>query len=93
MSDTLIQVRVDDKLKKRAEEVLMAMGIKTSEAIRMFLQQTINDQALPFQPRVNKIPNKTTIAAFDDLEKGNFTDLSLNDFKKSLALETKPKAK
>jgi inositol oxygenase len=35
--------------------------LQTSEAIRMFLQQTINDQALPFQPRINKSPNNNTI--------------------------------
>lgn len=84
MSDTIIQVRVDSSLKKHAEDVLLAMGLKTSEAIRMFLQQTINNQALPFQPSAYKIPNKATLAAFDEVKKGKYSDLSLADFKKSL---------
>ena len=70
MSDTLIQVRIDSKLKERAEEVLWAMGIKTSEAIRMFLQQTITEQALPFRPNTHRVPNEKTIAAMKELEEG-----------------------
>ncbi len=84
MSDTIIQVRVDSNLKKHAEDVLLAMGLKTPEAIRMFLQQTINDQALPFQPSAHKMPNKTTLEAFNEVKNGKYSDLSLTDFKKSL---------
>jgi DNA-damage-inducible protein J len=84
MTDALIQVRVDSALKKHAEDVLLSMGLKTSEAIRMFLQQTINDQALPFQPRVGSNPNKATLQAFKEIKQGKYTDSSLADFKKSL---------
>jgi DNA-damage-inducible protein J len=84
MSDTLIQIRVDSKLKKHAEDVLMAMGLKTSEAIRMFLQQTINDQALPFQPHIGNNPNKATLKAFNEVEEGEYTDSNLANFKKML---------
>jgi DNA-damage-inducible protein J len=84
MSDTLIQVRVDSKLKKHAEDVLLAMGLKTSEAIRIFLQQTINDQAFPFQPNAHKSPNKITLKAFKEVKDGKYTDSNLADFKKSL---------
>ena len=88
MTDTIIQVRVSSSLKKYAEDVLSAMGLKTSEAIRMFLQQTINDQALPFQPRINKSPNNNTIKSFIEAENGEYTDSSLTDFKKSILKTT-----
>ncbi|MES2676722.1 MAG: type II toxin-antitoxin system RelB/DinJ family antitoxin [Pseudomonadota bacterium] len=84
MSDVLIQVRVDSTLKKHAENVLMAMGLKTSEAIRIFLQQTINDQAFPFQPNAHKTPNKTTLKAFKEVKNGQSVDSTLVNFKKSL---------
>lgn len=84
MTDTLIQVRVDSNLKKHAEAVLFGMGLKTSEAIRMFLQQTINERALPFQPCVHKNPNQTTLKAFDEVKQSKYSDSSLADFKKSL---------
>jgi DNA-damage-inducible protein J len=88
MTDTIIQVRVSSSLKKYAEDVLSAMGLKTSEAIRMFLQQTINDQALPFQPRINKSPNNNTIKSFIEAENGEYSDSSLADFKKSILKTT-----
>lgn len=88
MTDTIIQVRVSSSLKKYAEDVFSAMGLKTSEAIRMFLQQTINDQALPFQPRINKSPNNNTIKSFIEAENGEYTDSSLADFKKSILKTT-----
>lgn len=84
MADALIQVRIDSKLKKHAEIVLLGMGLKTPEAIRMFLQQTINNQALPFQPHAHKAPNSATIAAFDEVKKGKYSDSTLAGFKKSL---------
>ena len=87
MADALIQVRIDSGLKKHAEDVLLAMGLKTSEAIRMFLQQTINDQALPFQPHAGKSPNKATLEAFNEARLGKYSDSSLESFKKSLGVK------
>ncbi len=84
MSDVLIQVRVDSALKNQAEKVLVAMGLKTSEAIRMFLQQTVNDHALPFQPSAHKVPNKKTLKAFKEAEEGKSTTVTLEEFKKLL---------
>ena len=83
MSSVTIQVRIDSKLKKHAEAVFIAMGLKTSEAIRMFLQQSINDEALPFQPHIKK-PNNATLKSFKEVESGNYTDSTLKNFKKSL---------
>lgn len=84
MSDTVIQVRIDAKLKKHAEDVFLAMGLKTPEAIRMFLQQTVNEQALPFLPKAHKSPNQATIKSFSEVGQGKYADSSLADFKKSL---------
>lgn len=92
MTDTLIQIRVDTKMKKSADAVLLAMGLKMPEAVRMFLQQTINNQALPFQPTAGESPNLTTIAAFDEIKKGKYTDSTLTTFKKTLAKNAKNKA-
>jgi len=54
MTTSTIQVRVDNEMKEQAEKVFDAMGLKTSEAVRIFLQQAINDQAFPFCPHVKK---------------------------------------
>jgi len=84
MTDSLIQIRLDSKLKKNAENVLFAMGIKTTEAVRMFLQQVINDQALPFHPHVGTKANKNTINSFKEVKKGRYIDSTLAEFRKSL---------
>lgn len=86
MSDTLLQIRIDGKLKKNSEAVLMAMGLKLSEAVRVFLQQTVNDQALPFWPSTGNHPNKKTLKAFGEIEKKKYSDSSLKGFKKSLKI-------
>lgn len=61
INDT-VQARVTSELKADAEAVFNSMGLKTSDAIRLFLQQSVNIGGLPFQPRA-KIPNSDTLEA------------------------------
>lgn len=44
-----VNVRVDEQTKKKSEEIFSDLGINTSIAIDMFLQQVINKDGLPFQ--------------------------------------------
>lgn len=69
MPNDTVQVRVTPELKQQAESVFQAMGLKTSEAIRMFLQQSVNIGGLPFQP-TTKQPNAQTREAIRELKKG-----------------------
>lgn len=85
MSNELIQVRVPRDMKTQAEEVFAAMGMKTGEAIRVFLQQTINSNGLPFQPQI-KVPNAETLAAIEGLKNGEGERLSLEKFREQLGL-------
>lgn len=64
-----VQARVDTQLKRQADAIFAAIGLKTSDAIRMFLQQAVNVGGLPFQPRV-KQPNAVTLEAMEELERG-----------------------
>ena len=66
---TTIQARIKPELRDQAEKVLQGMGMTLSEGIRLFLSQTVNDNALPFQPRL-KTPNLETINAIQELEAG-----------------------
>ncbi len=50
MANETIQIRVTRELKEEAEAVFKSIGLKTSEAIRLFLQQSVNTSGLPFQP-------------------------------------------
>ena len=78
-----IQVRIDPETKAAAEAVFAKLGIKPSEAVRMFYHQVELNQGIPFEVRV---PNAETVQAIKDIEEGR--DLvrhdSLEAFKQSL---------
>jgi len=43
-----IQVRVDDQLKKSADQLFTSLGLDTSTAIRMFLIASMKEGGIPF---------------------------------------------
>jgi len=69
-----INIRVDHQLKIGVEAVLHELGIKTSDAIRMFLTQVYLTKSMPIEL---KLPNEKTIAAIVDGEHGNTTRTDL----------------
>lgn len=61
MSKTaMIRARMEPDLKKEAEQVLAAVGLSPTEAIRLFYRQVSLHKGLPFEVRM---PNATTRAA------------------------------
>ncbi len=48
MSSCLVQLRVDEKLKKDAVEVFDNLGLDLSSAIRIFLVRAVKEQGIPF---------------------------------------------
>lgn len=47
---SLVQARIDPALKKQAEELYASMGTSLSEAIRIFANQSVLEQQMPFTP-------------------------------------------
>jgi DNA-damage-inducible protein J len=64
---TMVHVRIDIKLKARAEKALAAMGTSVSDAVRMLLTRVAAEKAMPFRVRV---PNRATQAAIADARRG-----------------------
>jgi DNA-damage-inducible protein J len=62
-----IRARVEPALKSEAEVILKKIGLSSSEAMRLFLYQVVQQRGLPFEV---KIPNAKTIAAIEELETG-----------------------
>jgi DNA-damage-inducible protein J len=58
-----IHVRIDPELKKSANRIFSDLGISTSEAIRLFLQQVEVHNGLPFE---TTIPSEATLAAMEE---------------------------
>ncbi len=63
MATTLVQVRVDDKLKEQATAVYDALGIDLSTAVRMFLKRSIMVNGVPFNMTLPKSDFKAEKAA------------------------------
>lgn len=57
---SMLHVRVDDDIKAQASQMLAAVGMTLSEAVRLFLHRVVAEQAYPLEL---KVPNATTRAA------------------------------
>lgn len=51
MKNAVVRARIDSELKANAARVLAACGLEPSDAIRLFLQQVVAHQGLPFEIR------------------------------------------
>jgi DNA-damage-inducible protein J len=60
-----VRCRIDPKTKEQASEVIEAMGLSVSDAIRLFLKRVAADGSIPFELRA---PNAKTMAAIQELE-------------------------
>lgn len=61
-STSMMHIRVDDDLKAQATETLAAVGLSTSEAVRLFLKRVVVEGGLPSSL---KVPNAETRAAME----------------------------
>ncbi len=73
-------VYLDTNLKEQAKEIYKYYGLSLSEAVNMFLAQSVFSRGLPFEV---KIPNDITLEAMKDVETGNnYEDVTLEDLAK-----------
>ena len=76
-----VRARIEPSLKKKAEAVLLKIGISSSEAINVFYRRIANDKEIPFSL---KVPNAETRVAIHALESGKGIRVSLDDFVKEM---------
>lgn len=67
-TDTL-HVRVEPRVKQKAEETLNELGLSITEAINVFLNQVILNDGIPFEIKKPKF-NKETIQVMEDVKNG-----------------------
>ena len=73
-------VYLDTNLKEQAKEIYKHYGLSLSEAVNMFLAQSVFNRGLPFEI---KIPNDMTLEAMRDVETGdNYEEVTLEDLDK-----------
>lgn len=49
MSTKNVSIRMDEEIKKQAEELFEELGLNMSTAINMFIRQTLNQGGIPFK--------------------------------------------
>lgn len=67
MSTTNVTIRMDEQLKKQAEELFSDLGLTMTSALIAFTKQAVREQRIPFTLSRN-IPNTETINALDEVE-------------------------
>ena len=56
----IVNVRVDENVKRDIEKLYNSLGMNTSTAVNMFFKQCLMEQGLPFHPKVkNKYLDET----------------------------------
>ena len=73
-----INTRIGAEDKENFEKLVSALGMSTSEAIRLFIRQSVLEQRIPFMIR---IPNEQTLKAFNEAEDMDSLD-TYDNFKK-----------
>ena len=60
-----INIRIDEELKRRSEEILDEIGLGMTAALTIFLKAVVRNNGIPFNL---EIPNKETLKAFKEVE-------------------------
>ena len=63
-----INIRIDDEVKKQAEDLFNRLGLTMAGAFNIFIRQAIREQAIPFRIEAARVPNAETIAAIEEVE-------------------------
>ena len=90
MESTNLNIRIDKEVKLAAEKIFEELGLNMTTAVNIFLRQTIRENGIPFELKLN-VPNETTAAAiqegrrlaYDKTSKG-YTNM--DDLKAALSL-------
>jgi len=66
MSQTTLNVRIDEEVKRGLEKFCAEVGLNVSVAVNLFAKAVVREQRLPFDIALH-IPNEETRKAIDDV--------------------------
>jgi len=76
-------VYLDSNMKEQAKKIFKKYGVSLSDAINIFLTQSVMERGLPFEV---KLPNDETIKAIEDARAGvNADTLTLKELEEETA--------
>ncbi len=68
MAQTSITMRIDENLKKQAEELFAEFGMNMTTALTVFIKAAVRQGKIPFEISVD-IPNAETIEAMKEADR------------------------
>jgi DNA-damage-inducible protein J len=72
-------IYLDSQLKEQAKNIYKHYGLSLSQAVNLFLAQSVFNRGLPFEV---KIPNDETLQAMRDVDTGeNYEEITLDDLR------------
>jgi DNA-damage-inducible protein J len=66
-STAMLHVRMDEDVKAQATQALAAMGLSTSDAVRLLFHRIAADQAFPLELKVPNAQTREAIAEADEI--------------------------
>lgn len=90
MESTNLNIRTDKEVKIAAERIFEELGLNMTTAVNIFLRQTIRENGIPFELKLN-VPNDVTAAAIEEGRKIAYDKTAsgytnMNDLKAALGL-------
>lgn len=65
MESTNLNIRTDKEVKLAAEKIFEELGLNMTTAVNIFLRQTIRENGIPFELKLNT-PNDVTASAIEE---------------------------
>lgn len=72
---TMYQFRIDAQEKQEVFQIFNELGVKPSQAIKMFFRQVKETRSIPFDV---KLPNKETIETMEKVKQGQGLNICKN---------------
>ncbi|WP_369711796.1 type II toxin-antitoxin system RelB/DinJ family antitoxin [Leptotrichia sp. HSP-334] len=69
MTNANISIRIDAETKERANELFNKLGLTMTTAVNIFLKTAIRENGIPFELKLEKEPNETTLEAMREADR------------------------
>jgi DNA-damage-inducible protein J len=83
MAQVLVNIRMDEDLKKSMEDTCRALGLNMTTAFTIFAKKVSREQRIPFDVSVDPFYSERNMAAIDEakrqIEKGQVTIKTLGE--------------
>ena len=86
MKTAVLQVRLDDNLKKEADSLFASVGFDTTTAVRLFLKQSVIQRRIPFaivgDTHFYSAENMAVLRqSIQEAERGEFVEKTLDELR------------